>query len=1033
MTGDSDIEIRDLELGSEAAAVPETRRFLGDLLTSLGSDHAAEAELCASELVTNAVLHGQPPVRLSILGDRRRLRVEVSDADPAPAFGGGNGGPRSATGRGLLIVSAVADRCGEQVDADGKTVWFELGPPGLVGAPDPPPGAGSAPGGGRVSVVLTDVPVALALELDVHLDDLARDLHLAGSSPQVPPDLRRRLPGLLQRHRLRRATMDDALRAAHDDGSPHAEVELRVEPGGVADLAALQTLVGQAEELCRRGLLLTLPVGRAGQRLLAWYAEEAGRQLDLHQQPRRCPVVDARRSTRARVGSRRPVTLPPPVDHGAASASADATGEASAFDVAGAVDDAARAVAAARSTAELLAAVRRISARLTGAPADVVLFSAPVAARQGTPVATPRVAGGLHIPVVDRRGHTVGSMTVQGRPGPAERAALVAVGHLAGAAADHLDLLDRIDTELTRLDLALEAGQLGTWTWELGDDTIRWSAVMERLHGLAPGQFAGTLEAAVRVVHPDDRSAALDQIRHRIAGRSRFELEHRIIRPDGTVRWMEAVGVPVLGADGEVLALTGVTGDVTERHELQHRLQTANRLATTLERVGRAVTAQLDIRDLMQVVVDEAVALIPAVSAAFVVDAAFEGSDGEAPEVGPAAADRALNVRPAADRATAAAGSPGSPSAGRRLTVVTPQTGAGAGFVVPRDLPLLQPTLAGGGTVIVDDVGAHPTYRPLLDGTVAAGLRSLLAVPVVDGDGMVTGGLFFGHPRPGAFSADDARLLEGIAGYAAIALQNGRLYEQARRELQRGRRRLAERDHLARTLQQSLLPPTMPDIPGLELASAYLASGRGNEVGGDFYDVFPLDRAEWAVVIGDVCGKGPEAAAITAAARHTIRAVARDHRQPAAVLRRVNEALVDYPLGERFCTVAFARLVRIVKGVRLSICCAGHLPPMVRRHDGSVEEVGSPGSLLGVFPEVRLWEQTVQLAAGDAIVFFTDGVTEARHGGRLFGTDGVRRVLHGTAGLDAPGVVGAVTAAVRTHSHGELRDDVAAVVVQVEP
>lgn len=222
-------------------------------------------------------------------------------------------------------------------------------------------------------------------------------------------------------------------------------------------------------------------------------------------------------------------------------------------------------------------------------------------------------------------------------------------------------------------------------------------------------------------------------------------------------------------------------------------------------------------------------------------------------------------------------------------------------------------------------------------------------------------------------------------------------------------------------------------MPGFELAAVYRSASEGTEVGGDFYDVFPLDRAEWAVVIGDVCGKGPEAAAITAAARHTIRAVARDHRQPAAVLRRVNDALVDYPLGERFCTAAFARLVRIVRGVRLSICCAGHLPPMVRRRDGSVEEIGTPGSLLGVFPEVRLWEQTVQLGPGDAIVFFTDGVTEARHGDRLFGTDGMRRVLQGTGGLGASDVVDAVTAAVRAHGGAELRDDVAVVVVQVQP
>jgi PAS domain S-box-containing protein len=213
-----------------------------------------------------------------------------------------------------------------------------------------------------------------------------------------------------------------------------------------------------------------------------------------------------------------------------------------------------------------------------------------------------------------------------------------------------------------------------------------------------------------------------------------------------------------------------------------------------------------------------------------------------------------------------------------------------------------------------------------------------------------------------ASDADALALFEDLARRAALALDNARLY--------------AERDQVARTLQRSLLPGALPDVPGVELAGRYLAAGEGNEVGGDFYDCFAVREGEWALVIGDVCGKGAEAATLTALARYTIRAAAQHTADPRAVLGELNEALLRQQLGYRFCTVLYASL--IPRGSRVSACMAtgGHPLPLVLRADGTVDTAGSPGSLLGILEDPDLSQTQVELGPGDALVLVTDGVTE---------------------------------------------------------
>ena len=236
------------------------------------------------------------------------------------------------------------------------------------------------------------------------------------------------------------------------------------------------------------------------------------------------------------------------------------------------------------------------------------------------------------------------------------------------------------------------------------------------------------------------------------------------------------------------------------------------------------------------------------------------------------------------------------------------------------------------------------------------------------------------------------------------ALFNGYLHDitsrhQVMEELSASRERLA---HIARTLQSSLLPPNLPYIPGMELAASYRAFGDGFEVGGDFYDVFELGSGQWVLVLGDVCGKGSEAAVVTALARHTVRAAAVQHRDPAAILDAVNVAIYrQYP--DRFCTAVCAVIDTNSSALTLSL---GGAPPTASARPDWRRQVGTPGRLLGSFPEWIGSNVTVDLKHNDTLLFFSDGLTEARGGTEEFGearlSDASLRGQLGGLGCDQP-------------------------------
>jgi PAS domain S-box-containing protein len=317
----------------------------------------------------------------------------------------------------------------------------------------------------------------------------------------------------------------------------------------------------------------------------------------------------------------------------------------------------------------------------------------------------------------------------------------------------------------------------------------------------------------------------------------------------------------------------------------------------------------------------------------------------------------------------------------------------------------------GGRHRIVSSEGGTGGAAPL----EALGFATALVLPLhARGVPLGTAVLLSARGRPGLPEAEVA-LAEELARRAAVALDNARRYR--------------ERDHIAAALQRALLPAALPEVPGCELAARYVPSGTGGEVGGDFYDIFETGDG-WGIVIGDVCGKGPDAAAVTGLARHTVRVAAVQDRRPAAVLAVLNRVLLAEAGDDRFVTAAYADYAPTTDGARLRLALGGHPPPVLLR-DGQVRHVGAHGSLLGVFDEVELADTVVDLRPGDTVVLVTDGVLEAPGVAGRLDLDGLLAAVVGTAGAEA--TAAAVVDAVTAHSGGPAPDDVAVLVLRVVP
>jgi serine phosphatase RsbU (regulator of sigma subunit) len=237
--------------------------------------------------------------------------------------------------------------------------------------------------------------------------------------------------------------------------------------------------------------------------------------------------------------------------------------------------------------------------------------------------------------------------------------------------------------------------------------------------------------------------------------------------------------------------------------------------------------------------------------------------------------------------------------------------------------------------------------------------------------------------------------------------------------------------HIAATLQQSLVPDRLPEIPSVEVAARYRASGVAHRVGGDFYDVFETGTGTWAIAIGDVCGKGAEAAAATALVRYTLREVAVDESRPSAVLARLNAAIRRQRPANEFCTMALLELDVHDRHADVAFSTGGHPLPLLLRADGAVETVGHHGVALGITESPTFTDETIELRPGDALLVYTDGLTESLAPARLLGPGDIASILARFAGRSADEIAEGVEQAILAAVVGEPRDDIALLVTRL--
>jgi serine phosphatase RsbU (regulator of sigma subunit)/PAS domain-containing protein len=320
-------------------------------------------------------------------------------------------------------------------------------------------------------------------------------------------------------------------------------------------------------------------------------------------------------------------------------------------------------------------------------------------------------------------------------------------------------------------------------------------------------------------------------------------------------------------------------------------------------------------------------------------------------------------------------------------------------------------------------LGTGPDGAPLL---MLLGATSLLVVPISDGTTSYGTLTLARLPADGRFNIADLALVEEIGTHLGVAIRVDRMFRH--------------RSAVAEALQASLLPARLPDIPGLDMSAAYLPAGEGLDVSGDFYDVFPVPSLRgspgWGITIGDVCGKGQEAAAMTAAARHSIRVLATYNPDPADVLAKANEVMIGGGYEDRFVTAKLAYLKWEGRRLRVRIASAGHPGPALVRSDGRVEMLSGGGLPLGLFSAAELPDagpeaETLLLHTGDLLFFFSDGVTDARNADLAYFEERLADELAGLAGRSAAETARAIQGLLVSFSQDELRDDLTILVARV--
>ncbi|MBA2578674.1 MAG: SpoIIE family protein phosphatase [Euzebyaceae bacterium] len=315
--------------------------------------------------------------------------------------------------------------------------------------------------------------------------------------------------------------------------------------------------------------------------------------------------------------------------------------------------------------------------------------------------------------------------------------------------------------------------------------------------------------------------------------------------------------------------------------------------------------------------------------------------------------------------------------------------------------------------------------NPLVAGEFGLGFYAGVPLTTSDGHNLGTFCIIDQEPRTVGEEA-----LGALRDLAAVVMDQLELRLAARRAVWQEQELRDQAENMAHRLQRSLLPPQLPDVPGADVAVRWAPAGGG--VGGDFYDLFGSGENVWTVVVGDVCGKGIEAAAVTALARYTLRAASLQTDVPREALQLLNDALLrQRPGDERFVTAVYVIARVMAGGIGLSLSSAGHVPPLLRRADGTVEVLASAGMPLGLFNDPSPSGAEAELRRGDALFLYTDGVTEARRGPDEFALDRLQATVARTVGMSAERSAALIEDEVTGFREGRAADDTALLVLAV--
>ena len=705
-----------------------------------------------------------------------------------------------------------------------------------------------------------------------------------------------------------------------------------------------------------------------------------------------------------------------------------------------------------------------------------------------------------------------------------------------------------------RVRLAVEASGLGTWSWNAGTGEVVWDRALERMYGLEQGGFPRTYDAYLGLLHPEDRESVAATSAASLEAGGDHRVTHRVMWPDGSIRWVEGWGRVLRGPDGEARGLVGVTADVTDRKLREERLR-------QLQSVTAALSEARTTGDVGSIALHELVVATGAAGSTLlllegdglhIVLAATSFPEAEMPNEwrrftidSPLTGAEAMRTGRTVMRPVQEAGGPSAAIArmrselGPRAVVMGVPLRAGnrilgaisltldtappsaddwgdfigtlgdqfgqaleraqfyeaeqqamsrlrllvdASRLLGSSLEYRQtiqevasaavPDFADWCTVdLVDEqdqlqllavAHADPAkvqlawelrkrYPPDLEASTGAPavvrtgtsellpeipqeildrilvespgladlieelhLTSAMTVPLI-ARGRVLGAMsFLWGESERHYDESDLAIAEELALRAAISIDNARLYDEQRR--------------VADTLQSSLRPPVLPEIPGIELAAEYRPGGALMDVAGDFYDVFELRPGSWFAVMGDVCGKGVDAAAVMALARYTIRTAALRQVRPSGILSTLNEALLKSGF-DRFVTVSALRIDEGEESSRVTISSGGHPEPLLVS-GGIARLVEVPGTLLGVLETPELTDHTFDLGPGDSLVLYTDGVTEEHSGSELFGDDRLLELGRSWGDSSAAILARRIAEAVEEFGGGRPADDIAVLVVR---